>query len=307
MTEDDARRWQSDFPTLQHTAHLANCSQSPQAKRVRAAVDAYLESWLHKGMDWDFWLAGIAEAKTEFARLINASPEEIAISTSASEAAASVASALDPRASRKKIVTTDAGALFFVDAYQSLGTCPVDVGAQGIDILVSGNLKYLLGIPGVAFLYVRQEIAEWLNPAVTGWFGQQDPFAFDARRLQYAEGARRFDTGTPPVCAAFAARAGLEIINEVGVQAIGQRLDHLSDFAVRRAHKRELTYVGPEDISEKSPITALRVPDPQGMETALRREDIIASARGDVLRLAPHFFTTEEDIDHALHTLRRLM
>ena len=109
------------------------------------------------------------------------------------------------------------GALIYVDAYQSLGTIPVDVKQDNMDFLASGTLKYLLGIPGIAFLYAKRELADTLRPSITGWFGQENPFAMENTRLNYAYGTRRFDTGTPPVLAAYVAEAGLSIINEVGL------------------------------------------------------------------------------------------
>ena len=91
------------------------------------------------------------------------------------------------------------GAMLYVDAYQTLGAVPVDVTALGVDFLASGNLKYLMGIPGVAFLYVRRELIERLHPFVTGWFGRDNPFAFQVNALDWSSTASRFDTGTPPV------------------------------------------------------------------------------------------------------------
>jgi selenocysteine lyase/cysteine desulfurase len=120
------------------------------------------------------------------------------------------------------------GSLIFVDAYQGLGTEPVDVRAMDLDILVSGNLKYLLGMPGSAYLYVKQELIPGMNPTATGWLGQENPFSFNIHDFRYAGDARRFDTGTPIVAAAYAAREGMRIINEVGVAEIKPWIDELS-------------------------------------------------------------------------------
>ena len=87
---------------------------------------------------------------------------------------------------------------------------PIDVKTRGIDFLAAGNLKFLMGIPGIAFLYVRPELADTLRPTLTGWFGRVQPFRFDPKRLDWAPGARRFDTGTPPVLNAYIARAGMQ-------------------------------------------------------------------------------------------------
>ena len=98
------------------------------------------------------------------------------------------------------------GALVYVDAYQTLGTCALDVKELDLDFLTTGNLKFLMGIPGIAFLYVKPSVAEKLEPTITGWGGREDPFAFDLKDLTWAPVARRFDTGTPPIFEAFVAR-----------------------------------------------------------------------------------------------------
>jgi len=195
------------------------------------------------------------------------------------------------------------GALLFVDAYQSLGTCEIDVHQLGIDMLASGNLKYLLGFPGVAFLYVRREIAEQLEPANTGWFGRENPFHFDATQLNFAPAARRFDTGTPPVMAAFAARGGMDFLHEVGLAKIETRIQELSTHTIRGVLERKLALSSPADSTKKGASTAIRVPDSHDLEVYLAARNIIASARADVIRLAPHFFTEEWEIDNALDAI----
>ena len=116
---------------------------------------------------------------------------------------------------------THAGALLFVDAYQTVGTRPIDVRALDVDFLAAGNLKFLMGVAGIAFLYVRAELIERLRPTLTGWFGRANPFAFDATLLDWAATARRFDTGTPPLINAYIARAGMDLVLEAGLEAIG--------------------------------------------------------------------------------------
>jgi selenocysteine lyase/cysteine desulfurase len=192
------------------------------------------------------------------------------------------------------------GAKIFVDAYQSLGTCDINVRELNIDMLASGNLKYLLGIPGVAFLYVKKEIAEQLEPAMTGWFGRINPFHFDATHLDFAEGARRFNTGTPPVIAAFAARGGMDFLLEVGIDHIEQRIIELSRHTLTEAAKRGLEIASPLDPTLKGASTAIRVGDAHKAESYLAQNHVIGSARADVIRLAPHFFTEEKEINRAL-------
>jgi selenocysteine lyase/cysteine desulfurase len=199
------------------------------------------------------------------------------------------------------------GSLIFVDAYQALGTEPVDVKAMDIDILVSGNLKYLLGMPGSAYLYVKEEFIPGMKPTATGWFGQEDPFAFNIHDFRYAGDARRFDTGTPIVVAACAAREGMRIINEVGVAKIKPWIDDLSRHALREIPRRGFDTTSPRDIAKKGAITSILVPSPQVVETELKKRGILVSARGPVIRLAHHFFVTPEDIDRALDTLEEIL
>ncbi len=199
------------------------------------------------------------------------------------------------------------GGMVFVDAYQGLGTCPLDVQQLGVDVLTSGNLKYLLGIPGIAFVYVRPEVVGRLRPAETGWFGQENPFAFDLRTLDYARTARRIEGGTPPVAAAFAARAGMELILDVGVDRIGQHIDYLSAYALEGAIDRGLSIMSPLDVKKKGATTSILIEgDSHQAETALRQKGIVTASRGQALRLAPHFFTKKEELDLALDELRLL-
>ena len=198
------------------------------------------------------------------------------------------------------------GALLFVDAYQALGTEPVDVRQMDIDILVSGNLKYLLGLPGSAYLFVKKELVPGMKPTATGWFGQENPFSFDIREFRYADDARRFDTGTPIVAAAYAASEGMRIINEIGVAGIKPWIDELSRYALGGIEERGFETSSPKDISKKGAITAVPVPSPQEAEMELKKRGIIVSARGNTVRLAHHFFVLPEDIDRALDSLEEI-
>jgi selenocysteine lyase/cysteine desulfurase len=197
----------------------------------------------------------------------------------------------------------EAGALLYVDAYQSLGTRPLDVDALGADFLASGNLKFLMGIPGIAFLWVRPAVAERLEPALTGWFGRRDPFAFDAHTLDWAPGARRLDSGTPPVLPAYVARAGMDLLLDVGLDAVGQWTRALAGRLAEGGRARGFELMGPADPALRTPTTAFRVPDAHAVEAAMRARGVLPSARGPALRLAPHYYSTLEDVDRALDAL----
>jgi len=197
-----------------------------------------------------------------------------------------------------------AGALLFVDAYQTLGTQPIDVKELDLDFLAGGTLKYLMGTAGIAFLYVRPEVAESLHPTVTGWFGRKNPFAFDPWTLDWADGARRFDGGTPPLLPAYIARAGMDWIGEIGLEPIKEWGQVLSTRLVSGGLERGFELLGPADPAQRTPVAAFAsVPDSARVESWLRGRGVLASARGPAIRLAPHFFTRLEDIDTALDEL----
>ena len=372
----DIASWRKRIPLLASCIPMNNCSQAPQTDVSRAAAERYLDSWNGSGMDWDAWMHEVALAKQEFATLVNASADEIAVCSSVSEAASAVASTLDFSGPNRKVLVSEAefptvahvwlaqkqrgarvawvpvkdgamdpaaydallddettivsachgyylngftqdlaritaaaharGALLFADCYQTLGTMPVDVKALGVDFLASGNLKFLMGVPGIAFLYVRRELIETLHPTVTGWFGRVDPFAFEAKQLDWSPTASRFDAGTPPLINAYIARAGMEIINGIGAGAIRAWHEVLARRLMDGGRERGLTLHGTTDIHRKSANTAFVVRDSHAVEAAMRARGVLPSARGPVIRLAPHFYNTTDDVDTALDLLAEL-
>src|SRR5262249_43361465 len=153
------------------------------------------------------------------------------------------------------------GALLYVDAYQTLGTMPVDVRALDADFLVSGNLKFLMGVPGIAFLYVRRELIDTLVPSVTGWFGRANPFAFQVRELDWSPTASRFDAGTPPIINAYIARSGMSIINEIGPAGIRAWHEVLGQRLIDGGRARGLAIHGHTDMTRKTATTAFLVSD----------------------------------------------
>jgi selenocysteine lyase/cysteine desulfurase len=202
------------------------------------------------------------------------------------------------------------GALVFLDAYQSLGTMPVNVAELGVDLLAAGTLKYLLGTAGIAFLYVSPAVRERLEPTVTGWFGRVDPFAFDPTRLDYPQSASRFDLGTPPIINAYAARAGIELIVDAGIDAIHGWIRRLSALAFDVADRLGLRVLGPSTPEAKGATTAVDAGTParaRNAEAALRERGVVASARGRAVRIAPHGFTTAEELDRGLRTLHAVL
>lgn len=199
------------------------------------------------------------------------------------------------------------GSLLFVDAYQSAGNTQIDVKEMGIDILVAGIQKYLLGVPGISFMYIRKEVAESLNPPTTGWFGQTNPFAFQLKELDYASGAQRFNTGTPPVINAYIADAAFADILSIGVDRIEAYLDDLSKYTVDQALKLGFTLRSPKEVARKSPTTAIYIENASEVEEKMKDRGFVVSSRQDVIRIAPHIYNTREDIDAALKALKECL
>lgn len=199
------------------------------------------------------------------------------------------------------------GALVYVDAYQTMGSEAFDAPSSGADFVASGNLKFLMGIPGIAFLWIRPGLADRLQPAITGWFGRANPYAFDAMTLDWGEGARRLDTGTPPIMEAYVARAGMAWLREIGLESIEAWTRTLGARCVEGAQERGLTVLGPTDPDRRAPTTAIACEDSHGAEATLREQRIIASARGPAIRLAPHFYNTTDDVDRALDALAAVL
>src|SRR5947209_555577 len=182
------------------------------------------------------------------------------------------------------------GALSLIDAYQSVGQVPVDAGASGVDFLTAGGLKWLLGGPGVVFLYVRAELARVLAPTIAGWFGHRDQFAFDPRTLSWHDDARRFELGTPSLAAVYAQLGGLDYIDEIGIPAIRRVTAALTEDLIDKARDRGFR---PHVASRADERSAIRIPpaaDPAAALRHLATGGIIGDARPGQIRLAPCFY-----------------
>lgn len=197
------------------------------------------------------------------------------------------------------------GAYLLVDAYQSAGQLPLDVRASDVDFLVTGGLKWLLGGPGVAYLYARRELVAQLHPSVVGWFAHRDQFAFDVTHLEYAEDARRLEGGTPAIASVYAGRAGLEYVHEIGPKRLRERQVELVTWLVQGVHALGLTARGGGRPEGLAGIVTVPVPDPPAAVAALAREHIIIDTRPGVIRLSPYFYNTVEDLERVLTALRR--
>jgi selenocysteine lyase/cysteine desulfurase len=187
------------------------------------------------------------------------------------------------------------GALCLIDAYQSVGQIPVDVRECGVDALVAGGLKWLLGGPGIVFLYMREALARRLEPAVAGWFGQREQFAFDPRALTFHDDTRRFELGTPSLAAIYAQRGGLEYIEEIGIPAIRAATAALTEDLIERARAGGFQPQVARDAGQRSAIVMIPMADPAGSVRHLAAGGIIADSRPGHVRLSPFFYNTQDD------------
>jgi kynureninase len=202
----------------------------------------------------------------------------------------------------------EAGAWSFVDDFHGAGIIPVDVHDLGCDFYTAGVLKWLCGGPGLTFLYVRRNLIGELEPLVTGWFGTSEPFSFDLEHLEYHQTARRFEHGTPAAPTAFLAQGGLDIITEVGPARIRERQQDLVDYLMAGADEAGIPVRTLRDRNRRGGLVNLKVGD-EAMKIChtLLDRDVCTDFRGDGLRVSPHFFNTEEDIDRLFAELRDIL
>jgi kynureninase len=198
------------------------------------------------------------------------------------------------------------GALVVLDAYQSLGTVPLDVTALGVDFAVGGSVKWLCGGPGAAWLYVRPDLAERLEPALTGWQAHARPFAFEPEQ-DYAEGAARFLTGTPNVPALYAATAGYDVIEEVGVERIRARSVEQTTLLIELLDEAGFEVGSPRDPNRRGGTVVVRPPEFEAVGEELIARGVLCDYRPDVgIRLGPHFFNTDDELRFAVDQIAEI-
>jgi selenocysteine lyase/cysteine desulfurase len=208
---------------------------------------------------------------------------------------------MDPKAVADEV--HDRGGYFFLDAYQSIGIVPIDVKAQDIDMLTAGTLKFLMGGPGIAYLYVDEDVASELEPANMGWFSVEDIFGFETEQPQYAAGARRFEMGTPPAPNAYQASAGMSVIQEVGVETIRERVVEHTAHLIEGADDRGFSLRTPHEESHRGGVVNVQVTNPESAAERLMDDGICVSTRAGGVRFSPHFYTTADDVTTGLDAL----
>jgi len=201
-----------------------------------------------------------------------------------------------------------AGALSVVDDFHGAGIVPVDVHDLGCDFYTTGVLKWLCGGPGLTFLYARRNVLKRMEPLVTGWFATKEPFSFDLQHLDYHATARRFEHGTPAAPVAFIAQGGLDIISEVGPAAIRGRQQDLIDYVIARADQAGLPVRSPRDRHARGGMVNVGVgTEAEKVCHALLERDVCTDYRGDGVRVSPHFFNTEGDVDRLYAALAEIL
>ena len=197
------------------------------------------------------------------------------------------------------------GAPLLIDAYQGTGQLPTDVHDLGMDFYVSGSLKWLLGGPGMAFLYVSPHASN-LAPTITGWWGMKNMFDFDISSLVWREEVARYEMGTPATAAAYAALGGLSYINEIGVPKIRERDIFLTEDLIARAHEAGFTTRTAPTVEQRTSIVLLNFEEPKPIVAALAQRGIITDYRPGALRISPYFYNTLEENEIVIEALKEI-
>jgi selenocysteine lyase/cysteine desulfurase len=374
LTENEILEIRSRFPIFQRKIYLNSCSQGALSDAVQSGLEDYIATWHEQGSPWETWVDHYEAARVAFAKFINASPDEVAIVTSASAGINSVASALNfterkkvvmgefefptmghvwlaqrargadvqfvkgegnriPAVNYEKIIDRNtlivplthvcfkngfrsevsavtniahrAGALVMLDDYQDCGTRPVDVKVMDLDFYVTGTLKYLLGPPGLAFMYVRKDLISKLVPTVTGWFAQTNPFAFDPQHIDLSPTARRFESGSPSVPNVYAAMPGFQLLQEIGMENVAGHIKKLTQALLDSATELGIRSKTPADSA--GPLVVLQSKDSNLLVQKLAESNIVASNRHDGLRIAFHVYNTMDDVKAVVEVLRKNM
>jgi selenocysteine lyase/cysteine desulfurase len=357
----------SRFPIFERLVYINSCSQGALSDSVRAAYEEYLTGWDERGAPWDYWVERTEAARAAFAGLVNAQPDDVAVTTSLSAGVSALASAID-FTKRPKVVISDYefptigqiwhaqqlrgaevhvveperveeaidertaivsvtgvcyrngarlpveeiarvahdnGALVLLDAYQAIGTYPLDVTELGVDAVAAGVLKYLLGSAGLAFMWVRPGLSAELVPTETGWFADRDIFEMDHTRYAPSPTARRFQSGTPPVPAIYAGIAGIELMQEIGVAETRAHVSALNEHLIAGVDALGGTVVTPRDPERRGALVCIASTDAPGLVAELAKDGIVTSDRDGNLRVSAHAYNTREDIDAVLAALER--
>jgi len=195
------------------------------------------------------------------------------------------------------------GALVLVDAYQTVGSLPVDVGALDCDFLAAGMLKYLLGSAGLGFFYCRRDLVERIEPTATGWFADRNIFEMDIHDYSPAPTARRFEAGTPPIPAIYAGIAGIELMREIGIEETEAHVRELNGLLLAGLDELGARVVTPRAPEQRGALVCVASTDVDRLVAALADGGVVTSSRDDNLRISAHCYNTAEDVSTVLDLL----
>ncbi|MFZ0803655.1 MAG: aminotransferase class V-fold PLP-dependent enzyme [Terriglobales bacterium] len=200
------------------------------------------------------------------------------------------------------------GALVVLDTFQSLGTVPVDVQALNTDFACGGVLKWLCGGPGVGYLYVRPDLGKKLEPKFTGWTAHQNPFAFEIGANRYTDPPYRFMNGTPHVPALEAARPGLKIIAEAGIERIREKSKRQTGRLIELATKHGWRVNTPRDAEQRGGTVSIAMPDAKDVCAELIKREILVDYRPKAgVRMSPHFYNTDEELEIGIDAVEEIL
>ena len=200
------------------------------------------------------------------------------------------------------------GALVLLDVYQSAGALELKATDWQVDFLIGGTIKWLCGGPACGYLYVRPDLQNDLQPRLTGWVAHAEPFAFAHAPMRYDNSVRRFSQGTPSIPALYSVQPGLQVIEEVGIKTIEaesrRRTEWMIDFALEQGWKVN----SPRDVNERGGSVMIYVEDGPAMVKRLAERSVFVDSRPGVgLRMSPHFFNTDEEVEEAMEILAQLI
>ena len=381
MIMDELLKWRGEFPILGRSTYLISNSLGAMPRGDYDALSGYADSWAERGVRaWEEqWWDLASSVADQISPLIGAGPGEISLHQNVTTTQAVIASCLDFRGPRNKVVMTDlefpsvqyfyhqqvrhgarvelvpsgnhvrfdleaflaaidettmlvpislvlfrssfivnakaiiekahrVGAQVILDIFQATGTLPVDVRALGADFAVGGVLKWLCGGPGVAYLYVREDLRPTLHPAFTGWFAHRRPFQFEPGVIDSRDDSFRFLNGTTHVPALYACQPGLAILNKVGPAAIREKSVRMTTGLYEDARSRGWQVNTAENSAERAGTVSVECPHAYQVCRELLARDILVDYRPQAgIRISPHFYNQEEECHFALAQIEEIL
>ena len=199
-------------------------------------------------------------------------------------------------------IAHSSGAYVLLDDYQCTGTRPINVKELNVDFLVTGMVKYMLGPPGIAFIYIREDLIPRFRPYVTGWFGRQDPFSLDITKVDYADSARRFETGTFPVGAIYASLAALSVMSSVESATIERQISALMRRALPALMELGFNVTTPASCT--GPMIAIETDDLYPLLEHLKQRKILIAGRNIFFPSFLHAYNSLQDVDALLDAMQ---